>query len=71
MPGRSDRDGFPAVAGGGRPRVAVVGRPWPRGLLQLVLAVLLACTLTACGGASAPPRATLLNALALQIQLTQ
>jgi len=68
--GRRDREGSPDAAGGGPPG-AGAGRFWRRGLLQLALALLLACTLTACGGASAPPRATLLNALALQIQLTQ
>ncbi len=71
VPGRRDRDGSPDAAGGGRHGAAGAGRPWRRGLLQLVLAALLACALTACGGPSAPPRATLLNALALQIQLTQ
>lgn len=63
MPGRSDRDQSPATFGG-----------WwhgSRGVVQLVLAALLACVLTACTGPSAPPRATLLNALTLQIQLTQ
>ncbi|MFM1798027.1 MAG: hypothetical protein RLZZ117_305 [Cyanobacteriota bacterium] len=46
-------------------------RRWGRGLLHLALVALLACALSACTGPSAPPRATLLNALALQIQLTQ
>ncbi|MEB3260389.1 MAG: hypothetical protein VKP63_07170 [Cyanobacteriota bacterium] len=70
MSGRRDRKSSPDAAGGGPPG-AGAGCSWRRGLLQLALALLLACTLTACGGPSAPPRATLLNALALQIQLTQ
>ncbi|MFN9644063.1 MAG: hypothetical protein ACK6BG_02810 [Cyanobacteriota bacterium] len=69
MSGRRDRDGSPDAAGGGRPEAA--GCFWRRGLLQLALAALLACALTACGGPSTPPRAILLQALALQIQLTQ
>ncbi len=46
-------------------------RRWSRGALQLVLVTLLACGLSGCLAPSAPPRGTLLNALALQIQLTQ
>jgi hypothetical protein len=44
---------------------------WAQGALRLAIIALLGCALTACMAASGPPRATLLNALALQIQLTQ
>jgi len=47
------------------------GWRWVRGALNLALIALLGVSLTGCLAASAPPRATLLNALALQIQLTQ
>ncbi len=46
-------------------------RRWSRSALQLLLVTLLACGLTGCLAPSGPPRGTLLNALALQIQLTQ
>jgi len=42
-----------------------------RRLAGLALALLLLLPLAACGGPGQPPRAVLLNALALQIQLTQ
>lgn len=46
-------------------------RRWTQGLLSLALIALLGVSLTGCVAASGPPRATLLHALALQIQLTQ
>lgn len=46
-------------------------RRWTRSALHLALVALLTCGLTGCLAASGPPRGTLLNALALQIQLTQ
>ncbi len=58
-----DRDDLPAA---GR-----CWRRWTRRLLNLALVALLGCSLTGCLAPSAPPRATLLSALALQIQLTQ
>jgi hypothetical protein len=51
-----------------------LGRIWrwtQRSLTLAILAVVVALGLTACVAASAPPQGTLLNALALQIQLTQ
>lgn len=46
-------------------------RPLPARLLGWALALLLLLPLQACGGVGQPPRAVLLEALALQIQLTQ
>jgi hypothetical protein len=43
--------------------------PWR--LLRLALALVLCVVLTACGGPGQPPRTVLLDALTLQIQLTQ
>jgi hypothetical protein len=61
--GRRDRDDFPAASRW--------WRRWTRGALQLALVTLIAWGLSGCLAPSGPPRATLLNALALQIQLTQ
>lgn len=46
-------------------------RWWARGAIVLALGGLLGLGLVSCGANLAPPRGTLLNALALQIQLTQ
>jgi hypothetical protein len=54
---------FPAVRAALR---SLLGR-----LVSLALCGLLLLPMTACGGAGQPPRAVLLDALALQIQLTQ
>jgi len=63
VPGRRDRDEVPTAVRW--------WRRWSQGALRLAIVALLGCTLTACMAPSAPPRATLLSALALQIQLTQ
>ena len=59
----------PSLASPAAPR----RRCWQRATTLLWAVVLLPLTLglTACSGMAQPPRATLLNALALQIQLTQ
>lgn len=44
---------------------------WPQGLVTVVLVGLLGLGLGGCLAPNGPPQATLLNALALQIQLTQ
>lgn len=44
---------------------------WAQTTLSLALVGLLGLSLGGCGAANGPPHATLLNALALQIQLTQ
>ncbi|MEB3335281.1 MAG: hypothetical protein VKP70_09880 [Cyanobacteriota bacterium] len=46
-------------------------RRWLQGPLHALLVAVIGVVLVGCLAASAPPRATLLNALALQIQLTQ
>ena len=46
-------------------------RRWAQGPLHALLLAVLGVVLSGCLAASAPPQATLLNALALQIQLTQ
>ena len=51
------------------PRLGGIGRAV--GALGLALALLLPLSLAGCMGAAQPPRATLLSALTLQIELTQ
>ena len=51
--------------------VFTLGRALARRLLPLLLPVLLVLPLGACGNGGQPPRSVLLQALALQIQLTQ
>lgn len=61
--GRRDRDGPPAAGRG--------WRRWAQGVILLALVALLNVSLAGCLASNAPPRATLLQALELQIQLTQ
>jgi hypothetical protein len=67
--GRKDRDAATSATSATSPP-----RPWRRwwqAALRLVVVGVLGWALAGCGAASGPPQGTLLNALALQIQLTQ